>query len=69
MKYRFLLTNRDGESGSFEWPHSSAAKARQMATSIVHDVAFIQSAKVYLLTTDDSCGPSVCISTVNRKDL
>lgn len=69
MRYRFLLTNRDGASGSFEWSCESDSKAREMAASIVRDVTFIIDVTIYRLLTDDSCGPISYIGTCNREDL
>lgn len=69
MRYRFLLTNRDGETGSFEWSCESRSYAREMAARIVRNVTFIQEVTIYRLLTDDSCGPISYIGTCNREDL
>lgn len=69
MRYRFLVTNREGASGSFEWNHESDADAQNMAASIVHSLTFVRDITVYRMLTLDSCGPIVFIATVDRSDL
>ena len=69
MRYRFLVTNREGASGSFEWYYESDADAQNMATIIVLGVRWIRDITIYRLLTEDSCGPIVFIATVNRSDL
>lgn len=69
MKYRFLLTNREGASGSFEWNLESDTSARMMATEIVLGVTCVQDITIYRLLGVDSCGPIVYIATVRSSDL
>ena len=69
MKYRFLLTNRKAETGSFECDLKSDPAAKRMAADIVHGVSFIQRITIYRLLTDDSCGPITCIGMCDREDL
>lgn len=69
MQYRFLLTNREGVSGSFEGRLENNSQALRMAASIISDVTFIYSVHVYQLLTDDSCGPIRFIGSCNHEDL
>lgn len=69
MKYRFLVTNHEGESDSFELILESDTSAQKMATIIVHGVRWIRDITIYRLLTEDSCGPIVFIATVDRSDL
>ena len=69
MWYRFLLTNREGASGSFEWRLESDDSAKKMAANIVQGVTYVRDITVYRLLTYDSCGPIVFIATVDRSDL
>lgn len=69
MKYRFLLTNREGASGSFECNLENDASAQKMAASIVLGVTFILDASVFRLLSDDSCGAIAFIATVNYNNL
>lgn len=69
MRYRFLVTNREGAIGSFEWNHESDADAQNMAACMVHGLTYVWDITIYRLQTLDSCGPIVFIATVNRDDL
>lgn len=69
MRYRFLVTNREGASGSFECNLVNDASAQNMAFSIFINVSFIQVVTVYRLLSDDNCGPVAFIATVNYNNL
>ena len=69
MKYRFLVTNREGASGSFEWNHENDADAQNMAACMVHGLTYVRDITIYRLLTLDSCGPIIFIATVERSDL
>ena len=69
MKYRFLVTNREGASGSFEWGCLYDSHAREMASRIVDGIPYIQDVTIYRLLSKDSCGPIAYVDTVKRSDL
>ena len=69
MKYRFLLTNREGRIGAFEWKLKTDTAARKMAGYIYLGVPFVKEVTIYRLLTDDSCGPITFIATVKLNDL
>ena len=69
MWYRFLVTNREGACGSFEWKFESDDSARKMAANMVHGLTYVRDITIYRLLTFDSCGPIVFIATVDRSDL
>ncbi len=69
MKYRFLVTNREGAIDSFELVLESDADAKKMASIIVLGVRWIRDITIHRLLTEDSYGPVAFIAIIDRDDL
>ena len=69
MRYKFYLTNRKWEEGSFICNLESDGVARLTAASIIHGVAFIESVEIYRILTDNSDGLKAYVGTCDRKNL
>ena len=69
MKYRFLVTNREGERDFFELVLERDADAKKMASIIIRGIRWIRDITVHRLLTEDSCGPIYFIVTIDRDDL
>lgn len=65
MKYRFLITDYDGDSSAcdFNFPNDDAA--REAASSMVNNIHFVSSIALYSLLPDETCE---CIEFMNRID-
>lgn len=57
MKYRFLVKDLDGFTHSIERECETEAAAVKVAKSMCSDVYFVVSVTLYLMLSQDSCGP------------
>lgn len=55
--YRFLIKDYDGFSHSIEKLFTSEAEAIEAAKALTTDVNWVCSVTLYLMLSQDSCGP------------
>lgn len=55
--YRFLITDSDDFLHTIEKPFTSEADAIKAAKSLVTAVEFVSSVTLYMMLSQDSCGP------------
>lgn len=55
--YRFLITDSDGFLHTIEKPFTSEADAVKAAKTLLTGVNFFTSVTLYMMLSQDSCGP------------